>query len=80
MAAMRLNHYYSDEWCKNDHARNQEQLQEIAGKIRINCKVINIVDNGNSICTIYENANLGLKFWVKDEFGHISEIDEGRYY
>lgn len=76
----RMNHYYSNEWCHDEHARTQEQLQEIAGKIRKSCKVTEIVDNGFDICTIYENENLGLKFWVKDNFGWISEIDEGREY
>ena len=76
----RMNHYYSNEWCYSEYARTQEQLQEIAGKIRKSCKVTEIVDNGFDICTIYENENLGLKFWVKDNFGHIDEIDEAREY
>lgn len=77
---MRLNHYYSDEWCKDEHARTQEQLQEIARKIRIGCKVTKIVDCGGYVCTIYENENLGIRYWIKDTFGHISEIDEARQY
>lgn len=75
---MLMNHWYSDEWCKDNHARNQEQLQEIASKIRIGCKVNEIKDCGYYVCTIYKNESLGLKYWVKDTFGHISEIDEAR--
>lgn len=76
----RMDHWYSDEWCRDHHARTQEQLQEIAGKIRKSCKVTEIVDNGFNICTVYENKNLGVKYWIKDSFGHISEIDEARAY
>lgn len=80
MNAIRMDHWYSNEWCRDEHGRTQEQLQEIAGKIRRNCKVENIVDNGHSICTIYVNDNLGIRYWVKDSFGTISEIDEARQY
>ena len=77
---MRMDTFYSDEWCKDEHARTQEQLQEIAGKIRKNCKVKKIIDNGHSIVTEYINENLGIEYWVHDSFGHISEIIEGRRY
>lgn len=52
----------------------------MAGKIRKSCKVTQICDNGSSIVTIYENENLGLKYWIHDSFGNISEIIEGRSY
>jgi len=79
-----MNHWYSDEWCTDKHARTQEQLQEIAGKIRANCKIEERDGHegdvfGTYVCTIYINENLGLRYWVKDEFGHITEIDEARY-
>lgn len=85
MTAVRMNHYYSDEWCRDNHARTQEELQSIAGQIRKHCKVQSISmvagqHNDANICTIYVNENLGLRYWVKDEFGHISEIDEERSY
>lgn len=77
---MKLNHWYSDEWCNDEHARTQDELQEIAWKIRNGCKTKEIYDFGDYVCTIYENDNLGLKYWIKDTFGHISEIDEARKY
>lgn len=85
MASVRMNHYYSNEWCRDEHARTQEQLQEIARQIRENCKVEEIAqtaccNEAGNVCTIYTNKNLGLKYWVKDTFGHISEIDEAREY
>lgn len=76
----RMNHYYSNEWCNDSRARSQEELQNIAKQIRQNCKVEEIEDNTWGVCTIYTNEALGLKYWVKDQFGHISEIDEARYY
>lgn len=77
---MKVKHYYSDEWCTNDSARTQEELQNIAKQIRANCTVKEISDMGDYFCTIYENENLGLKYWIHDSFGHISEITEGRLY
>lgn len=77
---MKINHYYSNEWCKDEHARTQEELQEIAKQIRSNCKCESIENMDGYVCTIYKNDNLGLKFWIKDTFGKISEIDEGRAY
>ena len=79
----RMNHYYSNEWCMDNRARTQEELQAIAREIRENCKVQNVSpvlgqDDESYICTIYANENLGIRFWVKDRFGHISEIDEAR--
>ena len=78
--AIRVNHYYSNEWCNDNHSRTQDELQEIAKQIRENCKVAEIGENGFSNYTIYTNENLGLKYWIKDRFGHIDEIDEARYY
>lgn len=81
---MRMQHFYSNEWYKDskelpsNHACTQEELQTIAKQIRENCKVKEIVGNGSDTCTIYVNENLGIRYWVKDSFGHISEIDEGR--
>lgn len=79
-----LRHFYSDEWCTDKNARTQEQLQAIAKKIREGCKVEerSIFDGGtfgDHCCTIYVNESLGLRYWVKDDFGKISEIDEARY-
>lgn len=79
-----MRHFYSDEWCKDEKARTQEQLQEIARRIRESCDVSEITyfgegsSFGSYTCTIYKNENLGLRYWVKDDFGHISEIDEER--
>lgn len=73
-----MRHFYSDEWCRDDNARSQEALQEIARKIRQSCKVEKVIKSNDGACTIYRNENLGLKYWIKDEFGHISEIDEAR--
>lgn len=73
-----MRHFYSDEWCRDEKARNQEQLQEIVRKIRESCDVYTIDYFEDYTCTIYRNENLGLRYWVKDEFGHISEIDEER--
>lgn len=73
-----MRHFYSDEWCRDEKARTQEQLQEIASKIREGCDVTEICYVDGYVCTIYENKSLGLRYWVKDEFGHISEIDEER--
>lgn len=80
---MKLRHFYSDTFCTDDRARNQEQLQEIADKIRKNCKVKEIQYScviERYTCTIYENEAVGVKYWVKDEFGFITEIDEARSY
>ena len=78
MSVMR--HWYSNEWCKDDKARTQEQLQEIAIKIRRSCKLKECkpVSENFDTCTIYENEALGLRYWIKDNFGHIEEIDEAR--
>ena len=61
-------------------ATTQEKLQEIAGKIGKNCKIKEIVDNGHSIVTIYENEALSIRYWIHDSFGHISEITEARFF
>ena len=80
--SLQLRHFYSNEWCKDQNATDQETLQKIAAQIRANCKVDEICepDSLGSICTVYRNEALGLKYWVKDTFGHISEIDEARYF
>ena len=78
--ATTLRQWYSNEWCKDEHATTQEELQNIAAKIRKNCKVAEIHADGFNSCTIYTNEALGLKYWVKDDFGHIEEIDEARYH
>ncbi len=74
----KLRHWYSDEWCKDGNATTQEQLQNIAAKIKKGCKITEVHTEGFNACTIYENEALGLKYWVKDDFGHIEEIDEAR--
>lgn len=81
----RMNHYYSDEWCKDNHARTQDELQSIAKQIREHCEVEEIIktrgqNDDSHICTTYTNEALGLKYWIKDTFGHISEITEARYF
>ncbi len=81
--AIKMNHYYSNEWCTNQYARSQEELQSIASMIRQNCKVQSIDDvitSEDYICTVYTNDALGIRYWIKDKFGHISEIDEARSY
>lgn len=78
---MKMKHYESDEWSHHsERARTQEQLQEMAGMIRRNCKTERIDDMGDYFCTIYTNEALGLRYWIHDSFGHISEIIEGRSY
>lgn len=76
----RMNHWYSDEWCRDEKATTQDKLQNIAKAIRANSKVAEIANAGENgrTCTIYENEALGLKYWVHDTFGHISTIDEAR--
>ena len=76
----KMTHYYSDEWCTDNHKRSQDELQKIAAQIRKGCKVDEICEMGSYFCTIYQNENLGLRYWVKDTFGWISEIDEERAY
>ena len=79
--SVKVQHYNSDDWCKDKHARTQEQLVEIAGKIRKTCRVEDICDPGDyGTCTVYVNEALGIRYWVRDDFGHIEEIVEGRYY
>ena len=73
-----MNHFYSNEWCRDHHARTQEELQQIARQIRTNCTCKETKNMGDYNCTIYINENLGLRYWIKDSFGHISEIDEER--
>lgn len=75
---LKVKHYQSNEWCKNENARNQEELQKMAKMIRENCKVEGIDDMGSYFCSRYKNENLGIRYWILDEFGHISEITEGR--
>ena len=76
----RITHWYTDEWCTGKEATTQEKLQEIAGKIGKNCKIKEIVDNGHSIVTIYENEALSIRYWIHDSFGQISEITEARFF
>lgn len=80
MNTMKMKTWYSDEWCNDDRAASQEELQKIAKQIRENCKCIEICEANSSgtVCTIYINEALGIKYWVKDNFGHISEIIEAR--
>ena len=77
---MKIREWRSNEWCTDEKATTQEDLQNMARQVRENCKVTEIECNGNSTCTIYENKNLGIKYWIKDNFGHISEIIEARSY
>lgn len=79
LTCCRIREWQSDEWCTNKNATTQEKLQEITGKISKNCKATEIVDNGDEICTIYENDALNIRYYVKDSFGHISEIIESRW-
>ncbi len=76
----RMEHFYSDEWCRDERARTQDELQSIAKQIREHCETKEIKVMETYTCTIYTNEALGLKYWIKDKFGHISEIDEARYY
>ena len=83
--SVRMNHWYSDEWCTDNRARSQEELQQIAAEIRKHCDVKEIApvacqSDSAWICTILTNEALGLKYWIKDRFGYISEIDEARSY
>ena len=82
-----MKHYYSNEFFKNDELHTgtiemtQEQLQAAAKAIRENCKVKEMQSRPATdgfACTVYENENLGVTYWIKDSFGHISEIDEAR--
>lgn len=74
-----VTHWNSDDWCHDDRATTQEVLQEMAKSIRENCKATGVHRNGStSVCTTYENANLGLKYWIHDDLGRVSEIIEGR--
>lgn len=68
---------------ENDERRtSQEELQKMAKMIRKNCKVIKITthDNHRTVCTICVNESLRIKYWIKDRFGYIEEITEGRSY
>lgn len=78
---MTIKSFYSDDWCREeDKARTQDELQEMAKKIRIGCNKTKISYMDGYVCTEYSNDNLGLSYWVHDEFGHISQIIEGRKY
>lgn len=84
-AAVVMKHYYSDKWCNTSEARTQEQLQQIAKQIRENCTVVQIHDQSKmygdgKACTEYQNENLGIRYWIHDNFGHISDITEARSY
>lgn len=76
-----LNHWYSNEWCRDEYARSQEELQNIAKQIKANCELKESHYSKNfkdeTVC-VYHNENLDIKYIVKDIFGHISEIDEIR--
>lgn len=79
-----MQHYYSDEWWKDSelhssiHAKSQRELREIVKQIKENCKIKEVSVTDGYTCTIYVNDVVGAKFWVKDRFGHIEEIDEAR--
>lgn len=81
MASVKMRSYRNNSWCSDHRACSEEELQEMAGKIRENCTVKEI-DNESYLhcCTILENKNLGLKYWIHDDLGHISEIIEARSY
>ena len=84
-AAVVMKHYYSDKWCNTSEARTQEQLQQIAKQIREVCTVVQIHDQpkmygDGKACTEYQNENLGIRYWIHDNFGHISDITEARSY
>ena len=36
---MTANHWYNEEWCKDNHGTSQEEMQKIVGFIRKTCKV-----------------------------------------
>lgn len=76
----KMNHYYSNDWCKDERARTQEELQNIASLIRKTCKTQDIQISDDYVCTTYTNEALGIRYWIKDTFGTISEIDEARNY
>lgn len=78
----RANHWYNEEWCKDSHGVSQEELQKIVSLIRKTCKVVERCEVNSfktgMICTIYENKNVGVKYWVHDIFGFIESIEELR--
>lgn len=79
-----MQHFYSSEFWKDSelhssiHAKNQNELLMIAKQIRDNCEIKEVSFGDGYTCTIYVNAVVGVTFWVKDRFGHITEIDEAR--
>lgn len=84
-AAVVMKHYYSDKWCNTSEARTQEQLQQIAKQIREVCAVVQIHDQSKmygdgKACTEYQNEILGIRYWIHDTFGYISDITEARSY
>lgn len=84
-AAVVVKHYYSDKWCNTSEARTQEQLQQIAKQIREVCTVVQIHDQSKmygdgKACTEYQNESLGIRYWIHDTFGCISDITEARSY
>ncbi len=81
LTSCKIREWQSDEWSMGKNAATQEKLQEIAGMISKNCTVKEMTDIGNDeICTIYENDALNIRYYVKDTFGHISEIIESRWH
>lgn len=76
----KMTHYYSNEFCSDKRARTQEQLLDIVAKIRKGCKIEQICEGSDYVCTIYTNKAIGLRYWVQDTFGHINSIDEAREY
>ena len=81
MAAIKLRHYYNNDWSKDANACSQEELQEMAAEIRKHCEVKEINNESYiNCCTIYENKNLGVKYFIHDKLGNISEITEARSY
>ena len=78
-------HYYNSEWWTDDelhtstHGKTTAELFLIAEQIRKNCEVVECQTSASGFtCTKYENKALGVRYWVKDTFCHISEIDEAR--
>ena len=79
----KITNWYSNEWCKDNHARSQEELQKMAKAIRTSCKCMKIVNHNNDdghACTVYVNENLGIRYWIHDDFGKIETITEERNY
>lgn len=81
----RIENYYDEKWCHDNHARSEQELKEIAKQIADNCKCVSIEPEcghefDGTMVLIYESEYIPVKYVIGEKFGYINRITEIRAY